>query len=97
MINTLDELLQQGQERISGYVEKRESKIKKKFAQQVLDLNFYMYTSEINIHPERIPNFEPFRVEGVLETQLLKRVLDYLETFYPARFQYITETPAITQ
>ena len=54
-----------------------------------------MYTSETTQYPERIPNFEPFRVEGVLETQLLKRVLDYLETFYPARFQYITETPII--
>ena len=95
MINTLDELLQQGQERVSGYVEQSENKIEKKFAQQVLDLNFYMYTSETTQYPEQIPNFEPFRVEGVLETQLLKRVLDYLETFYPARFQYITETPAI--
>ena len=95
VINTLNELLQQGQERVSGDVEQSASKIEKKFAQQVLDLNFYMYTTETTQYPERIPNFEPFRVEGVVETLLLKRVLNYLETFYPARFQYVTETPAI--
>lgn len=59
-------------------------------------MNDYIFTKASTNYPERIPNFQPFFIDAIIDTQLLNKTLDYLQQHYPDRFIFLIQTPAVS-
>jgi hypothetical protein len=102
-MNTYEQLLENGRTNLRNYMENEENggptgieSLEGEFLNQIVELNDYIFTVASTNYPERIPNFQPFFIDSVIDTKLLNKTLDYIQLHYPNRFNFLIQTPAVS-
>lgn len=101
-MNTYEQLLEAGRRNLNNFIETgdkgptRIESLEGEFLNQIIALNDYIFTVASTNYPEQIPNFQPFFIDAVIDTQLLNKTLDYLQQHYPDRFIFLIQTPAVS-
>ena len=102
-MNTYEQLLESGRRNLRNYIETMdggptgiEESLQGDFLAQIIELNNYMFTTASTNYPDRIPNFQPFFIDAIIDTKLLNKLLDYIQEHYPNRFNFLIQTPAIS-
>ena len=82
-MNTYEQLLEVGRRNLNNFIESGErgptgiESLEGEFLDQIIALNDYIFTKASTNYPERIPNFQPFFIDAIIDTQLLNKTLDY--------------------